>query len=216
MRRIGIVGGTFDPPHYAHLVLAEHAHEELALDLVLFVPAGQPPHKASTRTPLEHRVAMLERALSDNDKFRLSRVDIDRPGPHYTVDMINLLREHDPGAELIFIMGEDMFNSLPRWERAEALFMEGQLPVAVMRRLGERGTLRPDKHHEVFPGLERVVTMLKSPLLEVSSTDIVRRLQEGRSVRYLLPDPVLDYIYRHDLYVQNPADVPKANPGACL
>ncbi|MFZ2880646.1 MAG: nicotinate-nucleotide adenylyltransferase, partial [Phototrophicaceae bacterium] len=117
-RRIGIVGGTFDPPHIAHMILGEHGFEELDLDRVLYIPAGTPPHKESTRTPAAHRAAITEIAISDNDRFTMSRVDLDRPGPHYTVDTVAILRETYPDAEFTFIMGEDMFKELPQWERA--------------------------------------------------------------------------------------------------
>lgn len=201
-KRYGIVGGTFDPPHYAHLVLAEHAREELNLDCVLFVPAGVPPHKTSTRTAVHHRVNMINLAIADNPCFTLSRVDIDREGPHYTVDMVALLRSQYPDADFFFLMGEDMFNSLPTWKRAEGLFTDGRLPAVVMRRLGSVGILRPDVHKDVLPGLENNVIMLSSPLLEISSTDVVNRLREGKSARYLLPDAVLSYIREHGLYTE--------------
>lgn len=199
-RRFGIVGGTFDPPHYAHLILAEHAREELDLERVLFVPAGIPPHKEYTRLSVEHRLNMLQLAIEDNPVFAISRVDVDRPGPHYSIDMVNLLREQYPGVEFTFIMGEDMFNDLPNWERAEGLFTDGRLKVAVMRRLGSMGVLRADAHEDTLPGLALTVTMLASPLIEISSTDLVRRIREGRSARYLLPDAVLMYIQEHNLY----------------
>lgn len=196
----GIVGGTFDPPHYAHLILAEHAREELNLHRVLFVPAGIPPHKDHTRLPVEHRLALLHLAIDDNPDFEISRVDIDRPGPHYSIDMVNLLRDQFPGVEFTFVMGEDMFNDLPNWKRAEGLFTDGRLKVAVMRRLGSMGVLRADAHEDTLPGLARNVTMLSSPLIEISSTDIVRRIRDGHSVRYLLPEAVLAYIQEYNLY----------------
>lgn len=106
MRRIGILGGTFDPPHIGHLVLAEAAREGLNAEKILFVPAGDPPHKqGDTRLALEHRLAMLERALGDDPAFVISRVDIDRPGPHYTVDTMRILQQQFPDAELYFVMG---------------------------------------------------------------------------------------------------------------
>lgn len=200
VERFGIVGGSFDPPHYAHLILAEHAHEELQLARVLFVPAGIPPHKSHTRESVEHRLNMLYLAIADNPAFDVSRVDIDRPGPHYSIDMVNLLREQYPHGEFTYIMGEDMFNDLPNWSRAEGLFTDGRLKVAVMRRLGSNGVLRPDAHKDSLPGLEQVATMLESPLIEISSTDIVRRLRDGLSARYLLPESVLSYIQEHRLY----------------
>lgn len=196
----GIVGGTFDPPHIAHLILGEHGFEELNLTRVLYVPAGTPPHKDHTRTPDFHRAVMTQIAIADNPHFALCRVDLDRPGPHYTVDMMTILREQYPGAEFTFIMGEDMFKDLHLWDRAEGLFTGGMLNVAVMRRLGVRGILRADQHEAFLPGLSEHVTMLRSPLVEISSTDIVRRLRQGDSVRYLVPDAVLDYIHEHRLY----------------
>lgn len=196
----GIVGGTFDPPHIAHLILGEHGYEELNLTKVLYVPAGTPPHKDSTRTPDFHRAAMTQIAIGDNAHFELCRVDLDRPGPHYTVDMISLLRERYPGAEFTFIMGEDMFKDLPNWRNADGLFTEGKLGVAVMRRLGVKGELRADQHEAALPGLASHVTMLKSPLVEISSTDIARRLREGESGRYIVPDAVLQYIRENHLY----------------
>lgn len=197
---IGIVGGSFDPPHYAHLILAEHAHEELQLGRVLFVPAGAPPHKGHTRVSVEHRMTMLHLAIADNPAFDVSRVDVDRPGPHYSIDMVNLLRDQYPGCEFTYVMGEDMFKDLPNWSRAEGLFTDGRLKVAVMRRLGSKGVLRPDAHDDTLPGLAQNVAMLESPLIEISSTDIVRRLREGLSARYLLPESVLSYIQEHKLY----------------
>ncbi|MBK8135340.1 MAG: nicotinate-nucleotide adenylyltransferase [Anaerolineae bacterium] len=196
----GIVGGTFDPPHIAHLILGEHGFEELNLTKVLYVPAGTPPHKDGTRTPDFHRAAMTQIAIGDNPRFELCRVDLDRPGPHYTVDMMAILRQKYPGAEFTFIMGEDMFKDLPNWKRAEGLFTGGQLKVAVMRRLGVKGILRADQHEDTLPGLSEHVTMLKSPLVEISSTDIARRIREGQSGRYIVPDAVLGYIRQHHLY----------------
>ena len=116
MRRIGILGGTFDPPHVGHLILAQHALEALDLDVVLFVPAGDPPHKRDAyKTPVDHRVAMLALAIGPNPGFSLSRVDVDRPGPHYSVDMVRLIGEQHPDADLYFVMGGDSLRDLPRW-----------------------------------------------------------------------------------------------------
>ncbi|MDX1993780.1 MAG: nicotinate-nucleotide adenylyltransferase [bacterium] len=200
-QRIGILGGTFDPPHHAHLILGQHAYEELRLTKVLFVPAGIPPHKDTTRTPVEHRVAMLKIALDDIPYFELSRVEIDRPGPHYTIDTMKIIREKYPDAQLFFIMGGDVFRDLPNWERPQELFAEAQLAVAVMRRPGKDGyDLRPDMHENAIPGLADHTLILNSPLVEFSSTDIVDRLTHGKSVRYMVPESVLAYIAQHGLY----------------
>jgi nicotinate-nucleotide adenylyltransferase len=202
--RIGLLGGTFDPPHYAHLILGQHALEELELDYVLFIPAGQPVHK-SQRTPLEHRVNMLRLAIAQNDRFQLSRVEIDRPGPHYSVDTIRIIQQYNPQAELFFIMGGDVYRDLPNWERPREMFYNARLAVAVMRRpgFGQSPDLRLDMHHNAIPELEQYSLLLNSPLVEFSSTDIVERLSNGRSVRYMVPDHVLEYIKKHKLYEED-------------
>jgi len=197
---IGLVGGTFDPPHIAHLILGEHGREELQLDRVFYMPAGTPPHKDHTRTSDFHRAAMTVIAIQENPCFELCRVDLDRPGPHYTIDTVELLRAQYPDAHFTLIMGEDMFKDLPNWRRAEGLFTDGRLRVAVMRRLGVTGELRADQHEAVLPGLAENVVMLKSLLVEVSSSDVVRRLRHGESVKYIVPEPVLAYIRENHLY----------------
>lgn len=200
-QRIGILGGTFDPPHHAHLILGQHAFEELHLTKVLFVPAGMPPHKNSTRTPVEHRLAMLNLALDDIPYFELSRVEVDRPGPHYTIDTIRIIHQQFPDARLFFIMGGDVFRDLPNWERPQELFAMAELAVAVMRRPGKDGyDLRADMHGSNIPGLEQHTIILNSPLVEFSSTDIVERLANGKSIRYMVPEAVVQYIHVHSLY----------------
>ena len=197
---IGLVGGTFDPPHIAHLILGEHGREELQLDRIFYIPAGTPPHKDHTRTSDFHRATMTTIAIQENPSFELCRVDLDRPGPHYTIDTVELLRAQYPHAHFTLIMGEDMFKDLPNWRRAEGLFTDGRLRVAVMRRLGVTGELRADQHETVLPGLAENVVMLKSLLVEVSSSDVVRRLRHGESVKYIVPEPVLTYIHENHLY----------------
>jgi nicotinate-nucleotide adenylyltransferase len=197
MQRIGILGGTFDPPHIGHLILAEYAAETLDLFRLLFVPAADPPHKRSEqKTDVQHRLAMLERAIGDNPRFVLSRIDVDRPGPHYSLDMVEIVQGLYPGAELYFLMGGDSLRDLPRWFRPEALIRLCRL--GVMRRPGD--VVYPDMHEAVLPGLAERVTMIEAPLIGVSSTEIVERLRRGASVRYLVPDAVLDYILANDVY----------------
>jgi nicotinate-nucleotide adenylyltransferase len=201
MMRIGILGGTFDPPHYAHMILAQHAYEELALNKVLFILAGVPPHKTHTRTPAEHRLMMLCMAIADNAHFELSRVEIDRPGPHYTIDTIRILQDQNPDAELFFIMGGDVYRDLPNWSRPQEMFATCKLAVAVMRRPGfGNPELQLDMHKDVIPNLEEHAVLLSSPLVEFSSTDIAERLVRGKSVRYMVPDDILEYIFAHRLY----------------
>lgn len=202
MQRLGILGGTFDPPHYAHLILAQHAFDELELTKVLFVLAGEPPHKGGTRTATMHRIQMLELAIADDKRFELSRVDVDRPGPHYTIDTIRIIQAQQPDAELFFIMGGDVYRDLPNWDRPQEMFATCKLAVAVMRRpgFGSSPDLRLDMHKDTIPDLEKNALLLSSPLVEFSSTDISQRIQHKKSVRYMVPDVVIDYIATHSLY----------------
>ena len=196
MRRVGILGGTFDPPHVGHLVLADCAIESLGLNELLFVPAADPPNKDGTRLPVEHRVGMLERILPFNARFKLSRVDIDRPGPHYTVDMVRILRHQLPDADLYFVMGSDSLRDLITWHRPADLIELVRL--AVMRRPNADAT--PDTHAAVLPRLPERAVMIDAPRLDISSTEIADRLRQGKTVRFLVPDTVLDYIHTYAIY----------------
>lgn len=197
MERIGILGGTFDPPHIGHLILAECAADVMNLEKVLFVPAAEPPHKQNeVKTPVEHRIAMLERALAGNDRFRLSRVDVDRPGPHYSVEMVQIIQVEYPGAETCFVMGGDSLKDLPKWYRPYELIKHVRL--AVIRRPGAEIDLQ--YLESVIPGLSERVTFVDTPLLDISSTIITERRVQHRSIRYFVPDAVLDYIETHQLY----------------
>lgn len=195
-QRIGILGGTFDPPHVGHMVLADCALESLALDALLFVPAADPPHKHGTRVPIAHRLPMLEQALTLDPRYRLSRADVDRPGPHYSVDMVRIIQGQYPDAELFFCMGSDSLRDLPTWHQPEGLIAQARL--AVMQ--------RPDAdvplsiHADLFPQLQARLVVIDAPRLEVSSTEIVERLRQGKTVRFLVPDPVLDYIESNQVY----------------
>jgi nicotinate-nucleotide adenylyltransferase len=197
VKRVGILGGTFDPPHIGHLILGEYTVEALDLDLLLFVPAADPPHKQDrSKTPVHDRLAMLECALAGNQHFTLSRIDIDRPGPHYSVDMVKIVQAQHPSAELYFVMGGDSLRDLPKWHNpAEFITL---CKLAVMRRPFDDAS--PDMHESVLPGLAQRVVVIDAPVLEISSSEIVRRLQTGLSVRYLVPDAVLTYIAQHHVY----------------
>ncbi len=196
--RIGILGGTFDPPHIGHLILAEEAWFQLNLDRVLLVPAGDPPHKrGSPLSPAFHRVRMVELAIADNPHFELSRVDVDRPGPHYTIDMVNLLRQQFPAdTELYFLMGLDSLAELPRWHRAAELVAACRL-VALSR---------PDVHldwehlESELPGIRQRIVLLDMPELEIASHVLQQRVRQGRPIRYQVLPAVEAYIYHHNLY----------------
>ena len=196
--RLGILGGTFDPIHLGHLILAEEAWYQLGLEKVLLVPAGDPPHKRDrSLTPVEHRVAMIELAIIDNPHLELSRVDVDRPGPHYTLDMVRLhLEQYGPGTDLYFLMGLDSLADLPNWRDPKKLVELCNL-VALSR---------PDsgfdwnKLEEQLPGLRWRVIFLPMPELQISSHMIQQRVRQGRPLRYQVPPAVEEYIRQRCLY----------------
>ena len=201
IRRWGILGGTFDPVHLAHLAVAQQALEELQLAGVLFVPAGQPPHKGDQMvTPVAHRVVMVELAISGNPCFRMSRVEVERPGPSYAADTVEQLVAEGgalEGSEPFFILSAEALRGLPTWHQPERLLAACR--IAVAPRLG---FATPDAAWltEHFPGREDRFTVLRGPDLGNSASDIRRRSAFGRSIRYLVPDAVAAYIDRNHLY----------------
>lgn len=195
--RIGVLGGTFDPPHYGHLALAETARVQLRLAQVLFVPAGEPPHKPERPiTPAHHRAAMVQAAIADNPAFSLSRVDLDRPGPHYTVEMLALLRRQDPEGEWFFLMGGDSLAEFLAWRDPAGIVREARL--AVMARSGWEADL--EALERAVPGIQERLVWLDVPRLDISASDLRRRVRQGLPLRYLVPPAVEDYIRRHHLY----------------
>jgi nicotinate-nucleotide adenylyltransferase len=183
------MGGTFDPIHHGHLVAASEVQVALGLDEVIFVPTGQPADKPSV-SPAEHRYLMAVIATASNPRFRVSRVDIDRPGTTYTVDTLGDIREEFPDAELFFISGADAIAALIEWKDSAAL---ASLAHFV-------GVSRPG--HELTTGSlpHDRVTVLEVPALSISSTDCRARVRDGSSVWYLVPDGVVQYIAKHHLY----------------
>jgi nicotinate-nucleotide adenylyltransferase len=196
--RVGVFGGTFDPIHIGHLVSAEEAWVELELERVVFIPAGLPPHKLDhVVSPVEHRLAMVELAIVSNPHFAVSRVDIDRFGPCYTVDTIELLRdEWGPGAEIYFILGSDSLLDILTWRNPRRLIRLCRF--AVVSRSGYQVDL--NELDALLPGVASRVQMLNAPELAISSTDIQRRVREGLSIKYQVPEAVEAYIYQHKLY----------------
>ncbi len=192
MRRIGLFGGTFDPPHFGHLALAEWAREQLRLDRVLFVPAGAPPHKRARRlSSVAARVAMTRLAVRGNPAFRLSQLEVRRRGPSFTVDTLRAVRAADPGVEVFLLMGEDSLDDFRTWHEPAAI--RGLARLAVARRPQGRRRARAR-------GDSRGLVWLDNPGLELSSSAIRARVRAGRSVRYLVPDAVARYLARHRLY----------------
>jgi nicotinate-nucleotide adenylyltransferase len=194
--RLGVLGGTFDPVHIGHLILGETAREQARLERVLFVPAGQQWRKAERETaPAEHRVAMVRLAIEGHPQFELSLLEVQRPGPSYTEVTLEALRAGNAEQELFFIIGRDALADLPNW-RAPARILE-LAALLVAERPGEGGGAAEEA---VLPGLKARLEWLRMPLIEVSASDIRRRVYEGRSIRYLTPDPVVRYIAEKGLY----------------
>jgi nicotinate-nucleotide adenylyltransferase len=192
--RIGVLGGTFDPVHRGHLALAGAAREELALDEVLFVPAGQPWRKAGRIVaPAEHRLAMLRLALEGEAGFRVETLELEREGPSYTADTLEALRAARPDDEMYLILGEDALADLPNWVRPERILALATLAVA--RRAGV-----PPTAGEGLPGLRERVVWLKMPLVAVSATEIRECIRRGESIGELVPPAVEAYIRERGLY----------------
>ncbi|RME84714.1 MAG: nicotinate-nucleotide adenylyltransferase [Caldilineae bacterium] len=198
MLRYGILGGTFDPVHMGHLILAETARDTLRLDKVYFVPAADPPHKhGQVIARAEDRLAMLKLALKDNPGFYISLIDLERPGPHYTADMVALMRERvEPEVELWFLMGLDSLIDFPNWHEPERIRNLARLAAAT--RPGYVIDWTPLE--KALPGIIHEVTLLPMPGVSISSNNLRRKVQHGSSIRYLVPEAVRQYILGHDLY----------------
>jgi nicotinate-nucleotide adenylyltransferase len=199
--KIGILGGTFDPIHLAHLLIAEIARETLNLERVLFTPAGDPPHKqARSKTGAHHRRAMVELAVVGNPCFELCPVDLDRPGPHYSVDTVRLIRaQYELSADqCFFIIGGDSLKDLPDWHEPQELVELCHLAVA------QRPGYRPDLSdlETVVPGLTNRLAWVETPVMEIASSEIRDRVSQGHSIRYQVPEPIRAYIDRYGLYRQ--------------
>lgn len=201
--RVGVLGGTFDPIHIGHLILAEEARDQLDLSVVYFVAAGDPPHKRDRRlAPVADRLHMIELATAGNATFKPSRVDADRPGPHYTLDMVQIFRSQlPPGGELYFLMGFDSLTELPRWHRPAELLAACRLVALTRYNVPLDWTYLESQ----LPGLRERVTLLDMPELEIASNQIQARVRAGRSIRYLVADEVRDYIAAQGLYRTNGA-----------
>jgi nicotinate-nucleotide adenylyltransferase len=191
-RRIGIMGGTFDPIHNGHLVCAEEARMQFRLDEVVFVPAGAPWQKRDV-SPAEDRYLITMLATASNCHFSVSRIDIDRSGPTYTVDTLRAFRAfYGEGAELFFITGTDAVAEILTWKDPEAVLDEAHFIAA-----NRPSYSLSDEHRELFGDR---VSVMEIPALAISSTDIRKRVAEGRTIRYLLPREVREFIAERGLY----------------
>jgi nicotinate-nucleotide adenylyltransferase len=196
--RIGIFGGTFDPPHIGHLILASEAYAQLELDCVLWVLTPHPPHKAGrTMTLLTDRLEMLQAATNHDPAFEVSRIDIDRIPPHYAVDTMQLLHGKYPGARLIYLMGGDSLVDLPLWHKPREFILACD-GIGVMRRSRWKEDL--ESLERQLPGLTDRVRFIDAPSLDVSSSFLRLRIAEASPYRYYVPPEVYDIIQNRRLY----------------
>ncbi len=194
-RRVGIMGGTFDPIHYGHLVTAEEAVVQFGLDQVVFVPTGRPWMKADRLvSPAEDRYLMTVVATASNPRFSVSRVEIDREGPTYTVDTLRALADEHPDAELFFITGADAILEIFEWKDPEEVLSLAHFIAAT------RPGYDLARFEAAAPTHHPKVSTMDIPALAISSSDIRRRVKEGRAIRYLLPEGVKSYIEKQGLY----------------
>lgn len=192
MKRLGLFGGRFDPPHLGHLLVAQEAFDALALDELWFVPAQSPPHKPAWASA-EHRFNMTLLATASQPAFRVSRLELARPGPSYTYDTVAQVKEDEPGVKLFFITGMDAYADIESWHRAPELL--GAVKMVAVSRPGASLSGLPEAYRERVMLLDRLK-------VDISSTEVRRRLSKGKSVRYLVPEPVETYLGKYHLYRQ--------------
>ncbi|MGP1585120.1 MAG: nicotinate-nucleotide adenylyltransferase [Schwartzia sp. (in: firmicutes)] len=197
-KRVGILGGTFDPIHVGHLMMAEAVRGEYRLDEILFIPAASPPHKQGQRiTAAAHRYLMTVLATLSNPHFIVSDIEMNRPGPSYTIDTIYDLRYQFPHTAFFFIIGTDVIAEIATWDRVEELLT--LCPFIAASRPGEEPDLVRLRRELGALGEARIHPVT-TPELEISSTDIRQRVRRGASIRYIVPDAVEQYIYKEGLY----------------
>jgi nicotinate-nucleotide adenylyltransferase len=196
--KIGLFGGTFDPPHIGHLILASEAVHQLRLSRLLWMLAPDPPHKLEQPiTPLPHRLEMLRRMIAGNSSFEISRLEIDRPGPHYTTDTVRQLSQLEPNADIILVLGGDSLRDLPTWRLCADLVAEVS-KIGVMRRPGDPFDM-PALEAKI-PGLTEKVAFIDAPLQDLASREIRQRVASGDAYRYYVHPAVYEYIEENRLY----------------
>ena len=189
---VGLFGGSFNPPHLGHLIVAETVREQFGLDALWWMPAYQPPHKTGTAlAAVEHRLAMTQRAVAENPGFAVSDLEVQRKGTSYTVDTVRTLQAEHPDHTFSLIIGSDSLHGFSSWHQPEEII--ARVPLIVYKRPGSAAAV-------VASHFAEQVRFADAPLLEISGTEIRQRLLAGRSIRYLVPDAVRTYIHDHKLY----------------
>jgi nicotinate-nucleotide adenylyltransferase len=196
--KLGILGGTFDPPHLAHLMMGDVACNEIGLERILWVLTPDPPHKRDRKiTPLDDRLAMVLASIRDDERFALSRVDIDRPSPHYAIDTVQLLRQEYPGAELTYVMGSDSLRDLPTWHDPVG-FIDAVDRIGIIYRPG--ADLNLWALDSILPGLCDKIKVFESPLLDISSSEIRHLAANHGPFRYFVLPSVYQVIIDRKIY----------------
>jgi len=196
--KIGLFGGTFDPPHIGHLILADEAVHQFDLSRLLWMLAPDPPHKQEQPiSPLPQRLEMLQRMISGNPSFEISQLEINRPGPHYTIDTVRLLAQQEPNADIILLLGGDSLRDLPTWRLCASLVAEVS-KIGVMRRPGDPFDI--SALEAKIPGLTEKVIFIDAPLQDLASREIRRRVANGEAYRYYLHPSVYECIEANHLY----------------
>lgn len=197
MSRLGILGGTFDPIHHGHLIMASYAADDLDLDRVLIMPAQTPPHKLDRSiSNADDRVEMIRLAIESDPRLELSTLDLQSDAPSYTADLLDRMRTEQPRDELIFVIGADSLRDLPTWHRPDLVIERAGLAVA--RRPGVE---IDDQVLDALPGLRERVSVFTSPLIDISATDIRRRVRDAKPITWLVPPAVERYIVDRHLYI---------------
>lgn len=199
-KKVGILGGTFDPVHIAHLILAENAWQQFQLDTVLIMPSGDPPHKADREiSSAEHRIRMLQLAIDDNKHFKLSTIEVERKGKTYTAETLTMLCENHPDCEYYFIIGADSLFQLEAWYHPEVVMRHAILLAAVRDDMQipevkvQMEHLKKQYHAQIY--------LLHTPDMSLSSSTIRERISKGESIKYMVPKDVEKYIYQNKLYL---------------
>lgn len=197
-KRIGFFGGTFDPPHIGHLILAGEAVAQFKLNRLLWVLTPDPPHKLDDNiTPIEHRIKMVQATIAHNPAFEISYLEINRPGPHYTMDTVNLLKQQEPDAEITMLIGGDSLADLPTWRFASDL-VTAVSNLGIMRRPND--SINLTELESKLPNITNKIKFIDALLQPVSSSELRRRIKANEMARYYLTGEVYDYIEKNNLY----------------